>query len=146
MPSSVDITNQKFGRLRAVRLIAKESRSERWLFQCDCGNVVETLKRSVRSGVTRSCGCLRLEAQKRNGKKNATHGHARKGHESSEYWTWAAMRQRCCNPNRKHYANYGGRGIVVCERWANNQGDRAARLAVIPAGESPASRRVQSLL
>jgi glutathione S-transferase len=29
---------------------------------------------------------------------------------------------------------------------SNNQGDRAARLAVIPAGESPASRRVQSLL
>jgi hypothetical protein len=27
------------------------------------------------------------------------------------------MRQRCANPNAPKYANYGGRGITVCERW-----------------------------
>jgi len=27
------------------------------------------------------------------------------------------MRQRCYNPNRWGYSNYGGRGITVCERW-----------------------------
>jgi len=33
------------------------------------------------------------------------------------YWVWAAMVQRCHNPNNKGYQNYGGRGITVCERW-----------------------------
>lgn len=27
------------------------------------------------------------------------------------------MRKRCENPNCKSYADYGGRGIAVCERW-----------------------------
>lgn len=27
------------------------------------------------------------------------------------------MHSRCSNANSKHFANYGGRGIQVCERW-----------------------------
>ena len=27
------------------------------------------------------------------------------------------MRQRCNDPNHKSYANYGGRGIKVCDEW-----------------------------
>jgi hypothetical protein len=30
---------------------------------------------------------------------------------------WMGMRQRCRNPNNPHFDKYGGRGIVVCERW-----------------------------
>lgn len=30
---------------------------------------------------------------------------------------WYAMRQRCLNPNNKQYADYGGRGIRICDRW-----------------------------
>jgi len=33
------------------------------------------------------------------------------------YYTWANMIQRCENPNRPDYKNWGGRGISVCERW-----------------------------
>jgi hypothetical protein len=28
------------------------------------------------------------------------------------------MRARCKNPNNRAFADYGGRGITVCERWA----------------------------
>ena len=28
--------------------------------------------------------------------------------------------QRCYNPSRPKYKNYGGRGITVCEEWRNN--------------------------
>lgn len=30
------------------------------------------------------------------------------------------MKERCYNPSRDHYADYGGRGIVVCERWLSS--------------------------
>lgn len=32
---------------------------------------------------------------------------------------WRGMRQRCTNPNLADYANYGGRGITVCDEWAD---------------------------
>lgn len=37
---------------------------------------------------------------------------------SEEYTVWSSMRARCNNPNRPEYANYGGKGIKVCPRWA----------------------------
>lgn len=33
------------------------------------------------------------------------------------YRIWANMRTRCNNPNFARYADYGGRGIKVCEEW-----------------------------
>lgn len=45
------------------------------------------------------------------------HGHAREGHKTPEYSIWVLMKYRCSNPNSPDYANYGGRGIRVCERW-----------------------------
>ena len=34
-----------------------------------------------------------------------------------EYKAWVAMIQRCTNSNNKGYHYYGGRGIMVCDRW-----------------------------
>jgi hypothetical protein len=36
---------------------------------------------------------------------------------SPEYVSWRHMKQRCTNPKRHEYKNYGARGIKVCERW-----------------------------
>jgi len=33
------------------------------------------------------------------------------------YQAWVGMKNRCLNKNNKNYADYGGRGITVCERW-----------------------------
>lgn len=42
-----------------------------------------------------------------------SHGMSR----SPEYSAWRALRERCRNPNAQAWANYGGRGIRVCDRW-----------------------------
>ncbi|QMP84384.1 hypothetical protein HUN42_00006 [Streptomyces phage Dagobah] len=51
-----------------------------------------------------------------------THGHAAKvnGRRSPEYRAWDAMKQRCHNPRSRQYAQYGARGIYVCDRWRNS--------------------------
>lgn len=52
-----------------------------------------------------------------------------------EYRAWDSMRQRCNNPNHRQYANYGGRGIIVCKRW-NEFVNFLADMGRRPAGKS----------
>jgi len=49
-----------------------------------------------------------------------THGHTVNGKLSKTYQTWVNMRERCFNNKVDRYKNYGGRGISVCDRWANS--------------------------
>ena len=39
---------------------------------------------------------------------------------TTEYKTYSKMMERCYNPNAKNFANYGGRGIAVCDEWINS--------------------------
>ncbi len=39
---------------------------------------------------------------------------------TSEYSSWEHMKARCLNPNHKHYNNYGGRGITICDQWLHS--------------------------
>lgn len=41
---------------------------------------------------------------------------------SPEYGVWFSMIKRCHDPNHKAYKDYGGRGIIVCERWLGFDG------------------------
>lgn len=36
------------------------------------------------------------------------------------YRIWSSMKQRCNNPNHKHYKHYGGRGIGICKEWESD--------------------------
>lgn len=45
------------------------------------------------------------------------HGMSRKPEFRKTYNRWKEMHQRCANPKRPGYHNYGGRGIAVCDRW-----------------------------
>jgi len=55
MGKLIDLTGQRFGRLVALKYLGKS----RWLCKCDCGNKKPVYARELRSGDTRSCGCLR---------------------------------------------------------------------------------------
>lgn len=50
-----------------------------------------------------------------------THGHSFvNGAATPEYNAWSSMKYRCNNPRAQQFANYGGRGISVCEKWNNS--------------------------
>lgn len=108
---SIDVSGQRFGRLVALSLYPAKTGPRKWLCRCDCGK--ETIVRSelLRDGRTRSCGCLRRDVLR---KIKTKHGHGQQHNQSPTYWSWTGMLARCRNIKR---ANYGGRGINVCERW-----------------------------
>lgn len=101
----IDISGQKFGRLTAVRYNGKS----KWFCICECGGSAIALAQNLKKGNSTSCGCKRRENQFRHGQSN-----------SPLYRVWIAMRRRCNNPSDPAYANYGGRGITVCDRWQSS--------------------------
>ena len=57
----LDITGQKFGKLTALEPTEKRSNSFIiWKCQCDCGNICEVSLGNLKSGNTKSCGCIGL--------------------------------------------------------------------------------------
>lgn len=115
----IDLSGKRFGRLRALRRIGTTEKNESiWLCRCDCGKHTRVRSGSLRTRLTRSCGCLRSEVSVKQGHKRLRHGHARiAGHCTAEYRAWNAMLQRCTNSRVNGWKNYGGRGIKVCRRW-----------------------------
>lgn len=62
---SKDLTNQRFGKLTAIRRLDKKiGTSYAWLCRCDCGNLTEVSTNALKKGGTRSCGCGKAEALK----------------------------------------------------------------------------------
>jgi hypothetical protein len=84
-----------------------------WIVLCTCGNKATVRGHSIRSGRTRSCGCLQKEMRPT---LNLRHGHARKSR-SPEYVTWMGIVARCTNPDHKDFKRYGGRGIGLYVPW-----------------------------
>ena len=87
--------------------------------RCSCGTVGTYRLGDLKSGHTRSCGCL---SRKRVTERKTTHGHSKRGQRSPTYHSWAPMVKRCTNPNYPGFADYGGRGITVCDRWLGENG------------------------
>ena len=81
--------------------------------KCDCGKVKNVIIKNLKSGISKSCGCLRIKKLiKRNTKHNKRF---------TKVWrAWQSMKNRCYNKNTKWYYNYGGRGIKVCDKWKND--------------------------
>jgi hypothetical protein len=112
MSTAIEMTGQKFGMLLVIERAGKEKHGTAlWKAECECGQ--ETIVRGahLRSGRIMSCGCLM---------GNTTHGHTAGGRFSPTFTSWDCMKQRCLNPNHKHFSYYGGRGITVCQSWTNS--------------------------
>lgn len=121
-----DLTGQRFGRLVALGPVGRTaSHNVIWSCECDCGSTVVVPTSNLNNGHTQSCGCLRAD---KNGKSSITHGLSR----HPLYRTWKGVIQRCTNPNHPRYADYGGRGISICDDWRNSFESFHAHVTALP--------------
>jgi len=128
---TIDLTNQKFGRLLVIARAGSSLRGRAlWQCRCECdGSIVIVLGKELRNGHTVSCGCWKAE---RMGDFARTHGMGL----TREYKSWKAAKQRCTNPKDTNYPLYGGRGIQMCEEWMDSFPDFYAHIGPRPQGHS----------
>jgi hypothetical protein len=93
--------------------------------RCACGNILHVSAGDLRRWRvaprhrTLSCGCARSQSVSE-GRFKA--GLCTRGGKANrrEYQIWRGVLARCAKPGTVGYKNYGGRGIAVCARWAND--------------------------
>jgi hypothetical protein len=108
-----DLTGKRFGRLVVVSIHSRGVQL-RWNCICDCGEQRVVYASTLKTGQTRSCGCLSRETKQ---KSKTKHGLLYR--DKHLYAVWVSMRQRCFNKNSFSYPRYGGRGIGICDEWDN---------------------------
>ena len=108
MVKQLDITGQKFGRWIVLKFAYRKHGNIYWECKCECGMQKNIQGYSLLSGDSKSCGCLRAENP-----NGVTHnmGHTRL------YNIWSKMKGRCLNKKNNQYYLYGGRGLLVYDRW-----------------------------
>jgi hypothetical protein len=109
----LNLSGQQFDRLTVRERGPHKGRHTQWYCDCVCGTTCLVTTQHLRSGRTRSCGCLRRENS-----QDMRYTHRMTG--TPEYYAWNNMRKRCLDPTGKSYANYGGRGITICDAWLDS--------------------------
>lgn len=102
-----NLMGRSFGRLKVIKFAGRNKhRRATWLCQCECGREKVIGSNHLQMGQTKSCGCRGRQGRRTHGMDG-----------TQVYHCWDAMIQRCTNPKHPAYHNYGGRGIIVCDRW-----------------------------
>jgi hypothetical protein len=131
LPRAHNITGRRFGRLIAETPDGKiYGRHQAWICLCDCGGTIRVSKVQLTRGSVKSCGCYRHENMHLIGERSKTHGMCN----SREYRAWSHAKSRCYLKNNPRYPNYGGRGIIVCERWKNSFAEFLKDMGPCPIG------------
>jgi hypothetical protein len=117
----IDLAGKRFGRL----LVRAYAGDRKWSCVCDCGARGVVKGQSLRTGHTKSCGCLR----KARSTKHGMYG-------CREYRAWCGMKQRCGNPNDGSFEYYGARKISVCADWCSSFEAFFADMGTCPPGLS----------
>ena len=121
-----DLTGKTFGRLTVLHrtenspsMPSHPGGDVQYLCQCSCSDhtLVTVLANSLVSGKTKSCGCFRKERVSELKKKWKTE------EEQDLADRFDNMKKRCYNPNDAHYAEYGGRGIYICQEWLDDRSE-----------------------
>lgn len=113
-PSWQDLTGNTFNNWTVLEYegkshpygIKRKRTSDKWKCRCACGKVSSVYGSALKYGESKSCGCVKI-----------TRHYDYKPSLNTEFVTWKGMKGRCYNQNSDAYADYGGRGIVICDRW-----------------------------
>lgn len=108
------LTGQRFTRLVVVSRAESAGKEVRWNVACDCGAATIVGTGALRSGNTKSCGCLRKERIAAG--CGTTHGKSG----TKLYGLWTDIKKRTQNRNFGQYKDYGGRGITMHPEWIGN--------------------------
>jgi hypothetical protein len=127
----VSFNNNQFGLLTII----SSPRPDVFKCRCRCGNVVEVWRSQLANNVVRHCGCRdnrKLALQKRKPhitlhfRTTVLRSGRRKKLFSGELNSYISMKGRCYSKD-KHgvhvYENWGGKGIRVCDRWLEPNGE-----------------------
>lgn len=116
--NAINLIGSRFGRLTVIEKAEKAAcGATRWKCRCDCGNEVIVQYSNLKSGKTKSCGCLNRENR---AERNTKHGGSVRGHVDRLYRVWRGMIGRCYDKRNVSYCWYGARGITVCPEWRHN--------------------------
>lgn len=113
MGKKVEMVGRRFGRWVVIEETDKRTSNGAIMYKClcDCGNTKVVDGTILRRGDSLSCGCYNHDIITKMG--NAVY-------KEKLYGVWGSMKGRCFNKNDPNYHNYGGRGITVCDEWANS--------------------------
>jgi hypothetical protein len=121
-----------FNRLTVAEIPIKHNMNTPIPCVCVCGQRCSPRKYRLLNGITKSCGCLSIETARRiHCAHLKTHGMSA----SLEYSSWQHMIRRCTNTADDYYADYGGRGITVCDKWRNSFEAFLADIGPMPSGK-----------
>lgn len=102
---------KKFNMLTIKKLSHIKGKYDKYyLCRCECGNEKVIVYRSLKAGVTKSCGCLAIKTATKHGFSN-----------HKLYFVLQGMIERCTNSNHRAYCRYGARGISVCDEWIKDK-------------------------
>jgi hypothetical protein len=124
-----------FGRLTVLEDVARST--DRASCRCECGREKDVHPIGLKNGSSKSCGCL---SQERRSKLGGFSKHPL-------YSIWNGIVDRCTDPKHPSYANYGGRGIKVCDRWLDPwvfAEDVEREIGPRPEGVYPSGRAMYS--
>lgn len=116
MGKFIDLTGKKFGKLTVIKRMPNNKFGVLyWLCQCECGEQTIVRGNRLKSGHTKSCGCIKKEKASLRGTKKRIY----KKEFDRLRKIFKGMKNRCYNPNTNNYNRYGAKGIIICNEWLN---------------------------
>lgn len=127
-----DLTGRVFARLTVVAHHDRTTqRLHRWRCSCECGAEIIVAGKFLRSGHTKSCGCLRSDTLRA---MTTKHGMTR----SPEAYAYANAVKRV-TPMWRNGA-YTARGIKMCDRWlSGDAGKTGLECFLVDMGPRPSN-------
>jgi len=130
MSKLIDLSGKKFGHLLVLGHSHRSvSGVNFWNCVCECGITKAIPGVNIRTGKTKSCGCMTgsfLSATKK------THGMTG----TRTYQCWANIIARCTRDSHPSFERYKGRGITVCDSWLKSFDNFLSDMGEMPEGKT----------